>query len=286
MIPAKERDLRLLFAMFLVSAALLSLLYFHEQSPTGHAVFDGNIDSLRAQVAEMVRTFPLTAMAGDGAEVCLIINDGQNAYTFDLYKSNGNVEVTSMPYSRYCDNTYNNEGSEDIVIQYADYDSFASHAASPTCDILKLGGDGKDFYYLPSEFVALGGVPVCNSIFQEKYCAAVRACATASEMRMKGFDCCLLPSDRERQLPILLTNKYFQFFIFLFFVGLSVILTVYVVEERKARQDKGEFDACVTELKNYVDYCSGLGQDTEKTRAVLLQQGWKKEMIEHVMGGW
>ncbi|MBI2147228.1 hypothetical protein HYU19_01995, partial [Candidatus Woesearchaeota archaeon] len=169
MASTKKGDYTVLVLFVVVSAALLSILFLKQDTPTGYAVFDGNLDVLKGKVEQFVRTMPLTALAGDGAEVCLIIYDNENAYTFDLFKSNGQVEVTYNPYSRYCDNDINDHGREDFVIQYIDYESFLSHAADPACELLKSTGAGQDFYYLPSEFMQQGGVPVCNDLFKERY---------------------------------------------------------------------------------------------------------------------
>jgi len=281
----KEVDYTILVIMVVVSIAILSIIALKSNSPTGYVVFDGNEETLKTQVGEFVRRFPLTALAGDGAEVCLIITAGSEQYTFDLFKSNGNVEVTAMPYSRYCDNDFNNKGSEDIVIQYVDYDSFVSHLNNPSCELLKSTGAGEDFYYLPSEFVEVGGIPVCNALFQERYCPAVRACASAAEMKTLGFGCCLLGKEQPRSsLTAVLTNKYLWFFIFLFLFGFTIILVVYLIEQRKEQKDKESFEKCVRELKHYIDYCLESGRTEKEVREILLRQGWANDIVDYVFG--
>jgi hypothetical protein len=273
----------ILIAMVCVGVIFFS---FIKGNYTGNIVFQiGDEATLEDKVGEFANKMPLTRYAGDGAHICLLIDVGNNeVYSFQIFKNNGNIEVTPSPYSRYCENDVNNTGSEDFVIKYVDYDSFIDNYENPTCDKFVNNGNGEDFYYLQSEFMKPGGIPVCNDLFRERYCSAVAQCISNREMHLKGLDCCI-----ERKGIYALPSFFWDIKILVITAGVLLILIVLtgglvvhkltklreLEKTRKEMLSKGQ-----KQLEKYVKDTKDQGFRREMVEKHLLSLGWKKEDID------
>jgi hypothetical protein len=282
----KEVDYSIVIIIVMVCIGVIFFGFLNYGGVTGKAVFQlGDEETLEDKVTELANKFPLTRYAGDGAEVCLLIDVGNNeVYSYQIYKNAGVIEVTSSPFSRYCSNDINNEGSEDIVIKYVDYDSFLDHLDDPTCAKFVRGGAGEDFYFLPSELVIPGGTPVCNNIFSERYCPAVAQCLSKREMHLKGFDCCI-----EKKGIYALPAVFWDIRILVATIGVLLILVVLtggVVVHKYSKYkelDKRRKDMLLKgrkELETYIKETKDMGFDRAAIEKHLLQIGWKKEDID------
>jgi len=254
--------------------------------PTGHVVFQiGDEEGLEDKVKDFVNRMPLTRYAGDGAQVCLLIDIGNNeVYSFQIFKDSGVIDVSHSPFSRYCSNDINNIGGEDFVIKYVDYGSFIDHYNDPTCEKFIRGGGGKDFYYLPSEFIMDGGIPVCNDLFRERYCNAVAQCITNREMHIRGLDCCI-----ERKGIYALPSFFWDVKMLIAAIGVLLLLVVLTgglvfhkikVAKEAEKTKKEKLIRGQKELEMYIKDTKCQGFDRETIEEHLLSIGWKKEDID------
>ncbi len=154
-----------------------------------------DIELVKAQVKDFVNGLFLLNNTGNGSKICLIVPYNLTSYSFNVDKNVANITVNYSP-NFYCDG----ENQEDIVLKYISYNSFLAAKSNMSCNRFKTTLDGTEFYILPSKFVASGGAITCNQEFQNKYCEAVRQCATNLEMKLYGLDCCastncIIPTD-------------------------------------------------------------------------------------------
>ncbi len=238
------------------------------------------VQDITGQVSTLVSSSPLTRHAADGAELCLLILTAEQSFlSFDVLKEDGVVHIDPSPSSIYCDNTPANEGPEDFVIQYVSYEAFLRHVRDPSCEMLKTGGAGREFYYLPSQFVEPGGMPVCDSTFKERYCPAVRACATNTEMRAGGLRCCIEPGPILGNVAVL--AMILAALIASFLITLAIILRKRKIEdvhERMAvRAEK------ISELRGFIEDEIKEGYSTRDIQEHLESIGWSREAIDSAM---
>ncbi len=271
------------YTSYLAIAVLLSLLAALAPALAATGPFlPGDEETVRQQVIALANNFPPTHYAGDGADVCLVIDAAPNGtLSYRLFKNAGVIEVTPSPYSTYCANDIYDRGPEDLVIQYVDYDSFLDHYRDPSCQNFKESGDGEDFYYLPSEFVQQGGTPVCNALFQERYCPAVKQCLSAKEMRLSGLGCCV--ERRVFEIPGIFSNMYFL-------IGLAVLLAIIFIitmvthghQELATQQE--ERQRVTRELLVYIDRALALGYPPNEVESHLHELGWEREALDVAFG--
>ncbi len=281
-----KKEVNYSIVILIVMVCIGTIFFSINKTITGNAVFQiGDEETLENKVRELVNDFPLTSHAGDGAEICLLIDVGNNeVYSYQIYKNKGRIEVTPNPYSRYCSNDINNLGSEDFVIKYVDYDSFMDHYENPTCERFIKGGAGEDFYYLPSEFIKPGGMPVCDDVFRERYCDAIAQCISKREMHLKGMDCCI-----EKKGIYALPALFWDIKILAATVGVLLILIVltggivihrYVKLNELERKRKEMLTKGQKELEKYVKHTKHLGFERHTVEKHLKGLGWKKEHID------
>ena len=239
-------------------------------------------EDLLSQVKAFVNSFPLTRNVGDGAEICLLIDfSNANYKSFDIYKDTGVVEVTESKYSAYCNNDPNNQGSEDFVIQYVDYESFKDHITSPTCDKFKNNGQGNDFYYLPSELVKPGGELVCNRVLQQRYCPAIRQCLKNSELAKMGMSCCIEKKGLYR-IPGFGTWQFYASTAGFFAVLFSMILLLLHFKHKEEQIEKKESTYYAGQVEEYILKGIKTGHTEEEIHQKLLDAGWDEEFITPV----
>jgi len=271
------------YTSYLAIAVLLSLLTALAPAFAASGSFrPGDEETVRQQVIALANNFPPTHYAGDGADICLVIDATPNAtLSYRLFKNAGVIAVTPSPYSTYCANDIYDRGPEDLVIQYVDYDSFLDHYQDPSCQNFKESGDGEDFYYLPSEFVQDGGMPVCNALFQERYCPAVRQCLSAKEMRLSGLGCCV--ERRVFEIPGMFSNIYFLISLAVMLAIVFIVtLAVHQYHEMSALPE--ERQQVTPDLLTYVERALALGYPPDEVEGHLRQLGWQSETIDEAIG--
>lgn len=239
-----------------------------------------DISTVTKQVSSLVSAMPLTKYAADGAQICLLIRTGEETFlSFDIFKEGGVVEVTPSPQNIYCDNTPANEGPEDFVIQYVDYDAFQRHVRDPSCENLKTGGAGRDFYFYPSEFMEQGGNPVCNDVFEQRYCDAVRQCASNTEMRAGGLGCCV-------EYGPLLGNRAFLAILIAALLGSFIVALFFILKKSKeeyAEEHMELYAQKIGELREFIASEIREGYSTRDIREQLQSIGWSDDAISAAM---
>jgi hypothetical protein len=239
-------------------------------------------DDLLAQVRAFANSFPLTKKAGNGAEICLLIDFGDNnVKSFDIFKDAGLVEVQESQFSRYCNNDPGNSGSEDFIIKYVSYEKFKSSMHTSSCKKLKENAGGKDFYYLPSEFIQEGGKPVCNRLFQVRYCPVIQQCVTNKDMPALGMDCCIVKTGLYR-IPGYGTWQFWASVALMFFVTFFLVFIIIHLKHKEERLEKKQATYYASEVEDYI--ISGLktGHTEDEVREKLLDAGWEEEFVDPV----
>lgn len=273
--------------VILIVMVCIGIIFFSflQGEITGNAVFQlGDEETLLQKVVELANRLPLVAAAGPGAEACILIDVGNDeVYSFQVFNNKGKIEVNPS-LTRYCSNDGNNTGSEDFIIKYVDYDSFIDHYNNPTCEKFIRNSAGEDFYYLPSEFIRVGGTPVCNDLFRDRYCQAVAQCISKRQMHLNGLDCCI-----EKKGIYALPFIFWDTKILVAIVGVLLILIVltaglilhkhtqlkHLEKKRKEILSKGQ-----KQLEKYVKDTKDMGFKREVVETHLKHIGWKKDHID------
>ncbi len=307
----KKEAVRTFWYSFIITVLLLGVLTLETGEPagiagiTGNQVLDEEFDEsdefsdeesevapaasvgevpadLLAQVRAYASSFPLTKQAGNGAEICLLIDFGDNnVKSFDIFKDAGVVEVQESRFSRYCNNDPSNSGSEDFIIKFVSYESFKSSLENPSCKKLTENAGGKDFYYLPSEFIQDGGKPVCNRLFQVRYCPVIRQCTTNKQMPSLGMDCCIVKTGLYR-IPGYGTWQFWASVGLMFFVTFFLVFIVIHLKHKEERLEKKQATYYASEVEDYILNGMKTGHTEEEIRDKLLDAGWEEEFIEPV----
>jgi len=268
----------------MVSLALLAFIPFGSDgfnSFTGHAVVTSKQRAdIQTQVRSFVNEMPLTKYAGDGSEICLLINMGEEIISFELFKSSNIVEVKTS-YELYCENGNSFNGPEDFVIQFKDYETFLEYSANPTCSKFGKGGFAGEYFFIQSELMQKGGNPVCNDVFKKRYCKAVSHCLSLREMRLYGMDCCIEITSITQYPKVYGIWFWLAFIILLGVIALGIVYAHrYYTDMQKKHHHKKVIHKSHKELEKYVEKAVKLGHDLEKIEKHLLDIGWDKKMLK------
>ncbi len=246
---------------------------------TGFAAKIPGVDmtDVKLNVASFAAANPMARYAGVGANMCLLIDFGnENIYSFDIEKTSGTVEVSESPNSIYCDGL----DKEDIVIKYTSYDAFLKSVKSPSCNTF-VKGSGKDFIYFPSKLVKEGGEVICNEEFVEKYCPVVEQCLSNWQLQARGFNCC--PGAKKILDPKLFSDEYFWYSI----IGIVVLVIViaagmFLLEERKEEKEIKELikEEHMGQLQNYIFDALYSGHSKAEIRKHLESLGWPDDVLD------
>jgi len=83
------------------------------------------------------------------------------------------------------------EQSEDIIIQFSDYDKFSRIMDDPSPRNVANAALNREFEIVPSRYVELGGNVVCDATFKVKYCGALNSVATPDQLIDGDMVCCI-----------------------------------------------------------------------------------------------
>ncbi|MFC1691123.1 hypothetical protein ACFL0W_02975 [Nanoarchaeota archaeon] len=297
---------------FFVILIILSL--FHA-SITGLAVEDQpstisdiqkTDQDIKRDLENFIQRFPLTSLAGEGARVCILIPNQGNILSFLVQKESGSPSLSEADYS--CGGQFEN----DFIISYTNLDSFYKHSGDPSCGNLINGGRGVDFYYYPSRLMEQGGIPVCDSEFQQKYCAAVSFCAKEELLMQRQLSCCSESqlSDEQKtmisgaidqygylsksaitespsamkfsRVNVMLQQNYaYLLAIIAFVIIFGVSLEVLHAKKSAAKKQKQSAlsPEAYEELKNYVGSALKQGYDENTMKRFLLSYGWPEDNV-------
>ncbi|MFC1742318.1 hypothetical protein ACFL3V_07320 [Nanoarchaeota archaeon] len=170
-------------ALFIILVAVgLYFIVSHSVSLTGHVVLDADTARTKLETA-----FASSSVFGafSTASFCIIINDAEDPATFNAVSSGGSWTVVQT--TGFC----NGLDSDDLVVQFADYDSFSKVVDNPTPRALASAAKNRDFEILPSRYVEAGGNVLCDSIFRMQYCSALKTMGSSEELIDGDLSCCV-----------------------------------------------------------------------------------------------
>lgn len=302
----KHKTYAAALTLVFVLAVIFSIFCSINKNITGFVTYTQ--DEVKSQVEDFVYFFPLTKYAGDNTSMCLIINMGNETYSYDIKKQDEIISVVNSEWD--CDG----EEYEDIIIKYVDYESFADNKEKMTCSKMLKSGDGSDFWYLPSRLITRegDGMPVCNEEFQRKFCPAMHYCLDEARFDILNLSCCkkselnainpelgVLASNaknegfaaKELEEPtevVSLGSEMFNFTYIL--IGFAVIVLIvglsFLVykEIKKPRPEKEKELAIPPELSSYIRSTLAQGYTKEQIKQVLIQQGWDENTVNNALG--
>jgi hypothetical protein len=174
------------YAIHIVFIALIAFsIYFIISSTgtiTGHAVID----------AETAKTKLESALSSSAvfsqitqASICVVINDPEQPLSLQAVKTSTGWKVSEM--LGFCTGT----SSEDIIIQFTDYDRFSKVVDDPSPRNIANAAVDRDFEILPSRYVEYGGNVVCDATFKVKFCSQLNTMATPDQLIDGDMVCCI-----------------------------------------------------------------------------------------------
>lgn len=193
-----------LHAVFVL--AILAGLYFIVVSTvnlTGYAVLDA--ETAGAKLESALSSSSSFSAVSSGS-ICVVINDADQPLSLQAEKSSAGWSVTET--TGYCSGL----SSEDVVVQFPDYDSFSQIVDNPSPKNIANGAINRDFEILESKYVELGGNVICDAEFKAKYCDALKSMTTANLLIEGDMSCCLekLTSSQKKQLAAHLEQGGFR----------------------------------------------------------------------------
>jgi hypothetical protein len=172
-----------LHALFIM--VVLGGLYFivtTSVSITGHAVLDAATAKTKLESALSSSALFNQVMQGS---VCVVINDPEQPLSLQAVKSSTGWTVSEMV------GLCSGESNEDIIVQFADYDSFSAVVDNPSPRNIANAVINRDFEVVPSKYVELGGNVICDATFRVKYCNAISTMAEPDQLIDGDLTCCL-----------------------------------------------------------------------------------------------
>jgi hypothetical protein len=168
------------FILFIV----LSIYFIARDVPTltGNAVID---TSTAKSKLENALSSSATLSQISSASICVIINDAEQPLTLQAVMSDTGWTVTETT------GDCTGETGEDLIVQFADYDSFSKIMDSPSPRNIANGVKNQDFEILPSKNIELGGNVVCDASFASNFCGALKQMAGEEDLIEADLSCCI-----------------------------------------------------------------------------------------------
>ena len=161
----------LLFALMIVS------LIYNNSPLTGFASYSGGINDAIANLTSE-QSFKLL---GDGAFFCVVVETGnETTKYYEVAKYEGEAYVKES----YCADP----GQNNVIIKFNSYNDLLEAVQNPEKFIVEKRNTG--YYIFPSNYVSYGGAAACSPSFQQKYCGALYAYFSSSEIGALGLPCC------------------------------------------------------------------------------------------------
>jgi hypothetical protein len=177
---AKSYSIHAVFIIIVV----MSVYFILTSSPTltGHAVLDAA--TAKAKLESALASSAMFSQLQQ-ASVCVVINDPEQPLSLEAVKGSTGWKVSEM--KGFCAG----EQSEDIIIQFSDYDKFSRIMDDPSPRNVANAALNREFEILPSRYVELGGNVVCDATFKVKYCGALTNVATPDQLIDGDMVCCI-----------------------------------------------------------------------------------------------
>lgn len=186
----KLRSLLIHAAFVIAVIAGLYLIISSRAGITGHAVLDPGTASAKLESA-LSSSSALSAVR-EGS-ICVVINDPEQPLSLQAEKTGTGWSVTET--TGYCSGL----NSEDVVVQFPDYDSFSEIADNPSPRNIANGAIDRDFEILESRYVEKGGNVLCNPEFKAKYCDALKSMTTEDLLIEGDMSCCIEDLSRSQR---------------------------------------------------------------------------------------
>jgi len=170
-------------ALFIAIIALgLYFIIGSGVSLTGHAVLDAETSKTKLESALSSSAILSTLSASN---LCVVINDPEQPLSLKATKSSTGWIVTET--TGMCSGAM----AEDIVVQFANYDSFSKIVDNPSPRNIAQGAIARDYEILKSKYVELGGNVICDATFKVKYCGVLSTMATPEQLIDGDMACCI-----------------------------------------------------------------------------------------------
>jgi len=147
----------------------------------GKAIAFPTNEELMGKVKVLIDSSP-TRLIPD-LDACIIIQIQDKKMPYDIKRQGGITTVTRSEYD--C----RGQANEDLIMKFLHYSSFLKFTRDPSnCNLWIKGGDGTDFYWLPSKAINPGFTANCD----KKLCPAITQCIKDSEnLTEMGLGCCV-----------------------------------------------------------------------------------------------
>jgi len=271
--------------IYIISLVLLLGIFFSISSffimtgsPTGMVVVED--PELLQEELQMLSRGDLFQLFGEDTNLCIIIPDINDSYSFDLDKNSEFFEVSASD-DLYCDGL----NKEDMVIKFNDYASFKNYD-DLTCDF-KSGRAGQDYYILPSRFIEENtGSVTCNDEFRDKFCPLIKECMSDKEISSASIvGCCDDYPEEESPsnfsidaisglISMIIDNI---FFILIPIIIIVIIVGVFMFMKIHNGSDDGDDNS---ELREYIQNCLSQGYQDFQIRNILIQEGWDQTLVD------
>jgi len=163
-----------MFGLYFIITSTVSL--------TGHAVLDAETAGSKLQSAlDSSSVFGMVQQSS----MCVVIGDPEAPLSLQAMKSSTGWDVTES--TGYCTGM----SSEDVVVQFPDYNSFSKMVDNPSPRNIAQGAINRDYEILRSRYVELGGNVICDAAFKVKYCGALNTMATPEQLIEGDLACCI-----------------------------------------------------------------------------------------------
>ncbi|MBU2561856.1 MAG: hypothetical protein KKD17_06165 [Nanoarchaeota archaeon] len=163
---------------------ILGLYFIVSASPTltGYVVLDAG--TAKAKLESALSSSAVFSQIAQSS-ICVVINDPELPLSLQASKTSTGWTVSEM--RGMCSGFT----SEDVIVQFKDYDSFSKMVDDPSPRNLANGAINRDFEILQSRYVELGGNVVCDAAFRVKYCDSLKNMATPNQLIDGDLACCL-----------------------------------------------------------------------------------------------
>ena len=303
-----SRNWLLVFVLLILAPVLFFSFAKTFGSVTGAVVY---AEDVKPEVEQLVMGHPLTRLAAAGSKVCILIDEGSDSLSFAVRKNAKDDFNVSESLDKFCDGYLN----EDFILEYVSYSAFKKEVKDNSCDSFKAGWKGDSYYFLISKQVKKGGDIVCDDYFSNTYCGAINFCYTPDEISSYKLDCCAdySPSDEEAAVfeelaaegiskgstvdmrdkkvdtpsvsesPAESSLLDFDLLTWVLLPIVIVVLVIFVVLLKGGvLVKKPVVNPQIVQLQGYVVNTVRMGYNPNQVYSHLLQQGWPKDIVDHV----
>jgi len=262
-----------LAALLFVGAVFLAPPNFFEgsiHSLTGNVVFESKED-VQAELQGLLRE-DIFQTVGDGAKICLNIQDGEEMYSFKIRKRTDLFDVQSAEPE--CDGPM----AEDITLSFKSSEDFMSFKSGLDMDYFLSDDVSERFHLWPSKFIESGGLVLCEQQFVDRYCPFINEQFTERQRRQLGIGCCGPDTEKPDFWALLLE------FLLAYWWLLVILLVIIVIgaaamflltsKEEDQPEDKTE------QVYDYIKRSRELGFGDITIHEGLTNAGWDPRVID------